>query len=175
MRTYIVSLLGVCLLVVAREATAQSPAAPQMPCAAPEYRQFDFWVGEWDVKTPTGKVAGTSRIERINGGCAIQEHWTGSGPSRGTSFNFFETSTGQWNQLWLDNSGLVLRLSGGLQEGRMVLENSSAATGGRTVRQRITFSPLDSGRVRQFWQQSSDDGKTWSTVFDGTYSPRKGS
>jgi hypothetical protein len=170
-RPYIVSLA--CSLLTLNSLAAQTATAPKMPCAAPEYRQFDFWVGEWDVKTPTGKVAGSSRIELINGGCAIQEHWTGNGPSRGTSFNFFETSTGQWNQLWLDNSGLVLRLSGGLQNGKMVLENSSAVSGGRTVRQRITFSPLDSGRVRQFWQQSGDDGKTWQTVFDGIYSPHK--
>lgn len=164
----------VCVLA-GSTAMAQTPApAPaRMPCAAAEYRQFDFWVGEWDVKTPAGKVAGTSRIELINGGCAIQEHWTGNGPSRGTSFNFFETSTGLWNQLWLDNSGLVLRLSGGLQDGKMVLENASPSAGGRTTRQRIIFSPLDSGRVRQFWEQSSDDGKSWTPVFNGIYSPKK--
>jgi hypothetical protein len=171
MRGYVVIVAG--MLCVAKGVDGQTPAAPQMPCAAPDYRQFDFWVGNWEVKTPAGKTAGTSRIERINGGCAIQEHWTGNGPSRGTSFNFFETSTAQWNQLWLDNSGLVLRLTGGLRDGRMVLENSSAATGGRTVRQRITWSPLDSGRVRQHWEQSADEGKSWSTVFDGIYSPRK--
>ena len=44
------------------------------PCKfAPEYRQFDFWVGEWDV-TWNGKQAGTSSIQgdvNISSGNAI--------------------------------------------------------------------------------------------------------
>ena len=33
-------------------------------CADPAYRQFDFWIGEWQVHTPDGKLAGTNRITR---------------------------------------------------------------------------------------------------------------
>ncbi len=29
-------------------------------CDAPEHRAFDFWLGEWQVRTPDGKLAGES-------------------------------------------------------------------------------------------------------------------
>ena len=48
---------------------------PQSPCSAPEYRQLDFWIGEWDVLNPKGDTVGRSRIERIEGGCAILENY----------------------------------------------------------------------------------------------------
>ena len=56
-------------------ATAQSaPAEP--PCGSAEHRQFDFWVGEWDVfATGTSKQVATSRIEKLHGGCTIRENW----------------------------------------------------------------------------------------------------
>ncbi|HET7704523.1 MAG TPA: hypothetical protein VFM36_00410, partial [Thermoanaerobaculia bacterium] len=47
------------------------------PCDRPEHRQFDFWAGEWTVTTPDGKTAGTNRITKIAGGCALLEEWTG--------------------------------------------------------------------------------------------------
>ena len=38
-------------------ALAQTPP-PQPPCPAPQSRQFDFWVGDWDVFMPDGKKSG---------------------------------------------------------------------------------------------------------------------
>jgi len=36
----------------------------QKPCNAnPKHNEFDFWIGEWDVKSPTGQPAGKSKIE----------------------------------------------------------------------------------------------------------------
>ena len=56
------------------------------PAASPSPHQFDFWIGEWEVRTPDGKPAGTSRIEAILGGSVIQEHWTGAKGGAGSSF-----------------------------------------------------------------------------------------
>ena len=53
--------------------SAQTPA----PVLPPESRQFDFWIGEWDVTTPDGKPAGSSRIERIANGAGLLENWSG--------------------------------------------------------------------------------------------------
>ena len=54
------------------------------PCkASPEYRQFDFWIGEWDVKNPQGVPAGSSSIQLILGQCIIFENWSGGGGSVG--------------------------------------------------------------------------------------------
>jgi hypothetical protein len=34
---------------------------------------------------------------------------------------------------------------------------------------RVTWSTLDDGRVRQHWENSTDQGETWTTSFDGYY------
>ena len=37
---------------------------------------------------------------------------------------------------------------------------------GRRGLQRMTWSMLPDGRLRQFWEISSKDGKVWETLFD---------
>ena len=143
--------------------TPQPPRGPQ-DCKAPEYRQFDFWLGNWDV-TVQGKPAGANRIEAALKGCALIEHWTAASGGRGTSLNFYDRNTKKWYQAWMDERGGALRLEGGLQNGRMVMQ--SAASGGTS--QRITWSPEADGSVRQLWESSSDGGKTWTVAFDGKY------
>lgn len=147
-------------------AAAASPSAQQ--CSSPEHRQFDFWVGSWTVTGPNGRAAGTNRIERVLGGCALIERWSGASGSQGTSLNYYDAAERAWFQSWMDDQGQPLRLRGGLRDGRMVLE-AEAADSGRVVVQRITWTPLDGGRVRQHWERSDDGGRTWATVFDGLY------
>jgi hypothetical protein len=162
-------------LVPARAAAQAAPATPG--CPAPEHRQFDFWVGHWDVRMPDGRLAGTNHIERALGGCALVERWTGAGPSRGLSINFYDAAAGRWRQSWIDNQGQPLLLAGGLRDGRMVLESAlpdSAGRGGAApaARQRVTWTPLPGGDVRQLWESSTDGGATWRAVFDGRYTRR---
>ena len=58
--------------------------------------------------------------------------------------------------------------AGGLDsQGRMVL--SDATDSGSAPIQRITWTPLPNGRVRQLWETSTDHGVTWTTAFDGLY------
>src|SRR6185436_3374120 len=80
----------------------------ETPCLfAKEYRQFDFWVGDWRV-VRTGTDApqvGTSRIELVHSGCVVLENWTsGSSPYAGQSFNTYNTALKRWEQYWVDNS-----------------------------------------------------------------------
>ena len=145
------------------------------PCTAPEYRQFDFWAGRWEVRGADAKVAGTNRIEPILGGCALQENWTGSSGVVGTSLNAYDPLDGKWHQTWVDGEGLRLELAGEYAQGKMTLSGEGRLTGtpGR-LRHRITWSRLpEGGRVRQLWEVSKDDGRTWSVAFDGTYIPQK--
>lgn len=155
-------------------APAQSPPAPTPACEAPEHRQFDFWIGEWDVTTPDGKLAGRNVITRVAGGCALHENWAGRGGFSGQSLNGWHAATRRWTQTWLDSSGGRLQLSGGLQGSSMVLEGEEADAGppARTLRHRIRWTPLPDGAVRQLWEQSQDDGRSWSTAFDGRYVKR---
>lgn len=160
------------LLLIAAPSFAQQPAKPPPPCMDTHHRQFDFWVGEWDVTTPAGKPAGRSRIEARLGKCVVHEHWFGAGGSVGESFNLYNTDTAQWEQFWVDNGGNRLYLKGGLVEGRMVLhgvQDKPNPQTGLVQRERITWTPNADGSVRQLWETSADDGKTWATSFDGLY------
>jgi len=139
------------------------------PCSAPEYRQFDFWVGSWRVFDPRGQQVGTNTIEAVLGGCALHEQWQGSEGSRGFSYNIFDRTTGRWHQTWVSNNGLLLLLEGGLVGGRMVLTGTTADREGAVTLNRITWTPIASDSVRQRWERSSDGGATWAVAFDGTY------
>ena len=148
---------------------AADQAAPVPACSSAEYRQFDFWAGAWNV-TQNGKPAGTNRIDRILGGCALLENWSGTGGSRGNSLNYYDASRKVWHQTWIDNQAGPLELDGRLEGGNMVLTGNTLdpATGAVTVN-RITWTPKTDGNVRQHWETSADGGKTWQTVFDGLY------
>jgi hypothetical protein len=156
----------------AGKAAAQQPARPD--CSASVYRQFDFWVGEWDVTNPAGNAAGTSRITRILKDCVIHEEWMGAGGGNGESFNIWSRADGKWHQSWVSDAGALLLLTGELKDGAMVLEGDSKQ-GGATVKNRVTWSVVEKNRdrVRQHWEQSTDGGGTWTTAFDGIYHRRR--
>lgn len=154
---------------IAAETTATPPA-----CATAQHRQFDFWLGRWGVTNPAGKLAGRSRIESILGGCVVLENWDSPSGVSGKSFNIFNADTGKWEQFWVDNSGSRLHLVGGIEAGNMVLrgvQDKPNAQTGLKQHERITWTPNADGSVRQQWETSSDDGKTWATSFDGLYRP----
>ena len=147
---------------------APAAAPPRQDCTAAEHRQFDFWIGEWDVVT-AGQTAGRNRITADLKGCVIVEQWTAKGGGRGSSLNFYDRATRSWHQAWIDEQGGALLLKGGLQEGRMVLQSEALPdTRGIPTVQRITWSP-DKDGPRQHWESSADGGKTWTSVFDGRY------
>jgi hypothetical protein len=156
------------------QSAANAPATPA-PCTRPEHRQFDFWVGEWDVAGRNGSPAGTNRIRVVHGGCALQEEWRGAGGFTGTSINAFDASTGHWHQTWIGSDGVLLQLDGGLKEGSMELTGTTPGANGASTMHRIRWTPLGGqpARVRQLWESSTDSGRTWSVAFDGTYT-RKG-
>ncbi|MEP7148562.1 MAG: hypothetical protein ABI857_06735 [Acidobacteriota bacterium] len=138
------------------------------PCLSrPEYREFDFWIGEWAPQNVRGLTVGTSSIQLILNGCIIFENWQ-TPVSSGKSFNLFDVRDGKWHQTWVDASGDMTHYVGGLENGKMVLI-ADTMTNAKKSLARMTFSKLPDGNVRQHGESSSDDGKTWTTTFDFKY------
>ena len=142
------------------------------PCESSEHRQFDFWVGHWDVFGPAGKKVGENRIEVIADGCALLEQWTGNGGVTGKSLNIYDTIDRRWHQTWVDNSGTLAdaRRPASIDRSMVMSMTGPSPTDPKaTVLQRITWTPASDGSVRQLWELSSDAGKTWTVLFDGRY------
>jgi len=157
---------------VAPPASAQAPVAA---CTAPPHRQFAFWVGEWEVRDPNGKLQGENRISVIHGGCALLEEWRGASGATGSSLNLYDTTRSRWHQTWVDSSGGLLLLDGQFADGAMTLEGDApdAKASNGVAKQRIRWTALIDGRVRQLWEGSSDGGRSWQVVFDGYYTRKE--
>ncbi|MEO0574005.1 MAG: hypothetical protein AAF004_00990 [Pseudomonadota bacterium] len=152
------------LLIVGLTAPA---VAQDNACKAKQYRQFDFWLGTWAVLS-NGKPAGTNVIKKTLNGCVLEENYdTGTG-YRGTSYSMYDFNTDLWHQTWVDNSGMLLVLDGGFDDGSMVLEGVTVDDKGDVYDNRISWTPQDDGTVRQLWQARKDDGE-WTVIFDGLY------
>ncbi|MBT8472271.1 MAG: tetratricopeptide repeat protein [Marinicaulis sp.] len=153
----------------------QAVIAALTPCNTEEYRQFDFWIGEWNV-TSAGSPTPTAvnKISRREDGCVVFEEYETVGGFTGMSINFYDAHTEQWHQTWMSNAGSALYIEGGLNDkGEMVLESDGLSQNeGAPSISRVTWTPNEDGSVRQFWQSSTDGGETWTTAFDGLYTPK---
>jgi hypothetical protein len=144
------------------------PPAMAGPCDSAEHRAFDFWLGEWQVYTPDGKLAGTNVIAREYDGCVLHERYTTARKYSGESLNIYDAQRRVWHQTWVDTTGTLLLLEGGPRDGSMVLEGRTLAEDGKTLVHRISWTPSPDGSVRQHWETRKDDGP-WTTAFDGHY------
>jgi hypothetical protein len=153
----------------------------RFPCrATPESRQFDFWIGDWDVTPfqappgPSAPLLGTNRIEAILEHCVLMENWAGGGPapSAGTSMNYYDTSRKLWRQIWVADGGGSLDYAGSFRDGAMRFEGWTLAPNGSRILQKLTFFPIHRDTVRQLFETSADSGRTWQPGFDGRYTRR---
>lgn len=150
---------------------------PPSPCSSnPVYRQFDFWLGEWEAYNPQGIKRGDSKIERLLDSCIILENWTATQVNyKGKSYNTFNATTGKWQQYWVDNVGGVTEyFDGHFENDKMILQTANLKQpNGNYLIQKMTFHNLGPDKVRQHGESSSDAGKTWTTTFDLEYRRKK--
>lgn len=145
------------------------------PCMySAEARQFDFWVGDWDVFNTNGQKVGTNMIQSFSAGCGVMENWTASvGGSDGKSINYYDATTGKWYQHWIGSGGGALRYEGNFKDGAMRFEGFTVGQDGKKILNKLTFFKLDENTVRQLAETSADDGKTWTTTYDFKYVRKK--
>jgi len=164
------------------DARFQAIVARLTPCSGPQYKEFDFWLGDWEVRNAAGQLLGRNRISKQHGGCVVLEEWQGASGGTGSSFNVYDHPTKQWHQFWVDGTGTnwlssdkqgnPVTLRGGIRDGAMVMAShpDTLPSIGLT---RVTWRPLPDGGVRQTFESSSDGGKTWTVSFDGFYKKSK--
>ncbi len=158
-----------CCLLLSVPALGQAPQSYSCD-ENPHHREFDFWLGDWEVTDRTGETRyGVNRISRESGGCLVLEDYTSAGGLTGKSINYYDPVSARWHQHWVDSSSSIIRLSGELRDGAMVLEGTIYyLASGKTAALRGVWTPLGDGRVRQFFEQANEDGE-WKTWFDGYY------
>jgi len=139
-------------------------------CCSEEHKGFDFWVGTWVVSNTNGSLAGNSVISKEEKGCVIRENWTSSQSGfTGTSLNFYNAKTEQWEQLWIDNAGNHLKLKGNRFDNQMILASEPFThNDGNIYTNRITWTKNKDGTVRQLWELL-EGRKVKNVLFDGMY------
>ena len=158
---------------MAQEPAAEQPSPPKSMCETdPHFSDFNFWLGDWDVYSNDEKrtLQGTNSITRHHKNCLIMENWTNSQGGTGSSMNYYDAVEDQWRQLWVAG-GYSIDYTGGLDDkGSMVLtgkinyyktEKSNAFRG--------TWTLLEDGNVRQFFEQQDPESRNWTVWFDGLY------
>lgn len=160
-----------CVSLISIHLTAQ-----KLPCSNPEFRQFDFWIGEWEVFGKDGNKAGNSKISVILDSCVILEEWTTAVAQKaffykGKSFNSYNASTKQWQQTWVDNTGNTTEfLHGGGGNGTIIYyADKVGGNAGKTFMRRLTFTKKTDNKVRQLGERSDDQGITWTIEYDLEY------
>jgi hypothetical protein len=141
------------------------------PCTSTEYRQFDFWAGDWDVFDieKSGPAVAHTRVDRILEGCVLREDYQGTDGHRGQSFTIFDHTRKVWHQTWVTNRGELVVIEGRMENGEIVLSGEDY-TAGTLVRGR--WKP-ENGNVRESAVTSNDGGRTWKPWFDLMFRPRK--
>ncbi len=160
------------IFVQAQDAAPPPPVPIAFPCEQDEqFAEFDFWLGTWDVHTAGDVFAGHNEISREQRSCVLIENWSSASGGSGTSINYVDKISGEWVQIWNDASGSQINIRGGITEEGMLLTGTIhyVATG-QTLPFRGLWTPLEDGRVRQYFEQSNDGGESWASWFEGFYS-----
>jgi hypothetical protein len=166
-RSLIVAIAPMIALLGASRFGAQPRPPASQQCTTPQYRQFDFFLGDWDVyDVGASAVKARNRVTHMLGACALREVYERPDGYVGESFSTYDAVRGLWHQSWVTNHGELLLLDGGLKSDAMVLTAMEPITSGSPSVLRGTWRRRPDGSLRETAERSKDGGKTWSVVFD---------
>ncbi|MCZ6650083.1 MAG: hypothetical protein O7D35_05380 [Acidobacteria bacterium] len=147
-------------------------AAPDHQDLPPEARQFDFWLGSWDVNLRIRQDDGSwkdsirsrAKIYPVLDGKAVLELWDAP-DIKGFSLRYFDPARKKWH-LWLNwpgaNRSGSSGLDGSFRHGRGEFFSTSSRPDGTEVMSRYTFSDITATSLRWDDAFSTDGGETWS-------------
>ena len=165
------------VLLLASSLWAQAKP-PAKSCSGPEYRQLDFWVGDWDLTWPgpsgQPELHGHNLITRELDDCVVHEHFSDQAqpPFQGTSLSVYSASLGKWQQTWVDTQGSYLDFVGEFKDGQMIFGRESTQKG-KKIMQRMVFKNIKADSLDWSWEQSDDGGTTWKVMWPIHYARKK--
>lgn len=165
-----------CLLALVAAVAAQPNVSPTLGTPGP--RQFDFWVGEWDVANWWWRDGGkwvkggdaTCKAYGILDGAAVIEHWQGYAGSSfryGYSVRAFDPDKKRWVLVlnWPalpDRTGFGT-LEGTFTHGRGRFYSSFKTSDGKDGESRYSFSDISREKLRWDSATTRDGRRTWHT------------
>ena len=173
-------LVATCALVVA----ASASPAQSSPCSDPAAREFDFWIGDWEIRQSILRQDGTwlelpaqTSVRSALDGCAVIERWEGQvmffweGMTKpdtlsGLSVRAYDPTTATWHIHWMDTRAprfghpYVGRFTRGRGE---FFREWQAPEGNRLGR--VTFQDITANSVNWALAVSRDAGRSWQTIW----------
>jgi len=142
----------------------------QTSCQDSEYRQLDFWVGEWNLEwdLPDGKTgSGTNIITQTPfGDCVITENFDGAPTQqfKGMSVSTYHKPASMWRQTWVDDQGGYFALYGGAQaDGTFKLDMTRL--GDSAPYRRMIWKDIKANSLTWHWQGHGVDETEWKDLW----------
>jgi hypothetical protein len=139
----------------------------------PANRGLDFWLGNWTVAYPGATFGATSTVSLDLDKCLVVENWNGGKGHSGKNMLAYSADDKSWHGMFADNEGRVHVFAGKVTSSVAEFQGPSVGPNGEAVLNRIKVTRETQDEVEQRWEQSTDKGATWKTVFQGKYSRRK--
>jgi hypothetical protein len=131
----------------------------------PEFRQLDFWLGDWEVFNKDQKLSDT-RVEHILNGCALAETWQPvEAGHAGRGLSTYDPLTQKWEYFWVADNAYMSHWTGVLIGNEMRFDAEQIKDGVTKLRH-WSLIRMPNGSVRELSVGSSDGGKTWVTEYD---------
>ncbi len=163
----------------ADRAPLEQSAAPST-CDTPQHRQFDFWVGDWQVfDAATNQLVGFDRVEKHTEGCIIQQNLTFTTDLyrrpgvkyrlAGISVNRFDGDA--WLEMWADNQWGAIFLRGMPDASGAMVLISTVPSRHRDVK--LVWEKHTDGTVRILQYVAPAGSGKWAQYGDLIYRPNR--
>jgi hypothetical protein len=150
----------------------------QKPCSSEEAKQFDFWLGEWDL-TWNDTMHGTNRIEKLWGDCVLQENFNDPGRNySGKSWTVYNSNYKTWQQTWVDSQGGYIVLTGNKSGDSITLTTAERTvpekiSPTRKIISRMVYHHITPTGFDWRWESSTDGGNLWKMAWLIHYKRKK--
>ncbi|MYD21033.1 MAG: hypothetical protein F4X04_02215 [Holophagales bacterium] len=171
-RSWLLALVLLCASALV--ATMPLSAQASGPCETNDsYRALDFLLGEWRLVSG-GETVGHSRVEKLEGGCLIEETWSFVDGRSGRTYSSLDPAASAWRRFSVSNGGVMVRSSGTVDGAELVFDGEYVAADGRRSNWRERLSLEADGRIARTAgtsRRASRGDRPSRVLFEGHYVP----